>query len=169
MSTSAPALAVSRLPRLGIVFDGGGGANGLLNSAYLNLRSTTGEAITLSSPVTMTVTVVGRNSNVTAERSMTFGSSNGSISKRTYNATMRTTTFTWTVPAGTVVPTTFAKASNPDILFSFGDGLATGGRITNKIVVNDITGGIIDPQTMPVDSSVVKDYDRGAASPDGIY
>lgn len=40
----------------------------------------------------------------------------------------------------------------------------TGGRITEALSTN---GPI--PANLPIDSSVVKDYDRRAVSPDGIY
>ncbi|WP_460476801.1 hypothetical protein [Brachybacterium huguangmaarense] len=53
--------------------------------------------------------------------------------------------------------------SIPDILFSFGDGLAGGQRITNKIVVTSISGGRMNG--LPVDSSVATDV--SGVSPDG--
>ena len=56
----------------------------------------------------------------------------------------------------------------PDILFSFGDGLAGVNRITNKIVVTAVNGASLS-QTLPVDSSVLKDKNKRAISPDGIY
>ena len=67
-----------------------------------------------------------------------------------------------------VPPLATGGTSLPDILFSFGDGLSGTKRITNKIVVTSITGGATT-QTLPLDSSVVKDKNQGAVSPDGIY
>ncbi|WP_144795279.1 hypothetical protein [Kocuria palustris] len=172
LAAQAPAMALSPAStRLGVVFDGGGGSNGYFNSAYLNLRSATGAPLTLAAPVTLTIDVVGLNPKANDERSMTFGSSNGTIGPRTYNRATHTTTFTWTVPAGTVVPTARRNSSNPDILFTFRDGAsntAGAGRITNKIVVRSITGGtLVEPSGPPIDSSVV--HDESGVSPDGIY
>lgn len=170
---ASPAPAMAATPpeqQFGVVFDGGGGTNGLLNSTYLNLYSTTGKSITLTQPVTLTVDVVGLTGSGTAERSFSASSSNGTTTRSAYNSTTRTTRLTWTLPVGTVVPTTKVATANPDILFSFGDGGHSGGRITNKIVVRSISGGrITAPSGLPIDSTVVKDYDQKAASPDGIY
>lgn len=169
LAAQAPAMAASPPnQQFGVVFDGGGGANGYLNSAYLNLRSTTGSPVTLTAPVTLTIDVAGLNPTNSRERSFTAGSSNGSIS-RTYDSSTRITTILWTLPVGTVVPTTYANGANPDILFTFNDG-GLSNRITNKIVVRAIAGGrITQLKALPIDSSVVKDYDKGAVSPDGIY
>lgn len=171
VAAAAPAMAATpENQRFGVVFDGGGGGNGILNSTYLNLYSTTGLSITLTEPVTITVDVVGVTGSGTAERSFTAGSSNGAIVRRTYDQTTRTTRIIWTLPVGTVVPTSQVATANPDILFSFGDGGHIGGRIRNKIVVRSIAGGrITAPSGLPIDSSVVGDYDQGAPSPDGIY
>lgn len=171
VASAAPAMAATPpTQRFGVAFDGGGGANGLLNSMYMNLYSTTGQSITLTEPVTLTVDVVGLTGSGTAERSFTGDSSNGSVVRSSYNRATRTTRFTWTLPRGTVVPTTKVATANPDILFSFGDGGDSGGRITNKVVVRTIAGGrITAPSGLPLDSTVVKDYDQKAASPDGIY
>lgn len=159
----APAYAASTF-RYAVAF-GGGGGNGLLNSVYLNFGAApnTG-AITLDQAIRVTIRVVGLNPNTTTERSFTPSSSDSTIGTRSYNAATRTTTFTWTVPRGTVVPVVGAEPANSDILFSFGDGLAGGQRITNKIVVTSISGGRMNG--LPVDSSVVKDV--SGVSPDGI-
>lgn len=164
-----PAYAVSNESMFGFNFDGGGGANGYLNSAYLNFGTTTGSSYTLATPVTVTVNVVGLLTATNDERSFTVGSSNGSISRQTYNTATHTTTITWTIPAGTVVPPLATGGTAlPDILFSFRDGLTGAGRLTNKIVVTSATGARLS-QTLPLDSSVVKDKNQGAVSPDGIY
>lgn len=174
-ATAAPALAVSPA-HLGIVFDGGGGTNGLLNSVYLNLYSTSGEEVVLSTAITLSIEVVGLNPNTSAERSFTPGSSYGTITGRRYNSTTKTTYFTWTLPAGTRFPTDRLSTDTPDILFSFGDGLAGTRRITNKIIVRSLSRAnssfavdITSPNALPIDSSIVKDLDQKAVSPDGIY
>lgn len=166
---AAPAFAASTSGTLIYRFDGGGGANGYPLTAYLNIRSTTGQTIVLAEPMVLTIDVVGLNLNTTEERSFTPVTSYGTISGRTYNPATRTTTFTWTVSAGTSISPLGTSGSYPDLRFSFGSGLTAGGvngRITNKIVVRSITGYPTPPLT-PIDSSVVKDI--GGVSPDGIY
>lgn len=165
---AAPAMAVSKNP-FDVQFDGGGGGNGYLNSVYLNLGVAVGAPApsTLEKPLVITVDVVGLNPNTTRERSFSAGSSDGTVG-RTYDAATRTTTLTWTIPLGCRVPTIGSGAANPDILFSFGDGLAGGQRITNKIVVRSISGGQF-AKPLPIDSSVQGDVNQRATSPDGIY
>lgn len=166
-SATVPAYAASGI--FAVNFDGGGGANGFQNSVYLNFGTSNGTTQTLTKPVTLTINVVGLNTNTTTQRSFTAGSSNGTIGTKTYNSATRTTTFTWTIPAGTSIPPLATGGTAlPDILFSFGDGLAGFNRITNKIVVTSVSG-ISLSQTLPIDSSVVKDKNQGAVSPDGIY
>lgn len=173
---SAPAvLATAIIPAyaasgaFGFTFDGGGGANGFLNSTYLNFGTTDGSTRTLATEVIITVNVVGLNTLATRERSFIAGSSDGAISRQAYNSATRTTTITWIIPKGTVVrPLATGGTSLPDILFSFGDGLSSGRRITNKIVVTSISNATLS-QPLPVDSSVVKDRNQNALSPDGIY
>lgn len=172
MATAAPAFAASPPnQQFGVVFDGGRGANGYLNSVYLNLRAaTTVGQFTSTAPVYVTIDVIGLNSSATGERAFTAGSSDGSIQRSPYNATTRTTRLVWTIPAGTLFPASNTASSVPDILFSFGDGLVSGRRVTNKIVVRSISGGrIVQPMSLPVDSSVVKDFNTSTSSPDGIY
>lgn len=184
VSVAAPAVAASPHDvAYGINFDGGGGANGWFNSMYLNLGTVTGTSpVTLTSPLTVTIDVIGLNSAAREERSMTFGSSHGAVTKQPYNPDTRTTTVTWTIPAGARVPVNGTDPANPDLLFTFRDGASKDGRITNKVVIRSITGGRLTevlhkdgsmigsvPANLPIDSSVVKDYDRRAVSPDGIY
>ena len=175
VAAAAPAMAVSPV-NIGLVFDGGGGTNGLLNSTYLNVYSTSGQEVVLPSAITLSVAVVGLNPNTTVERSFSIGSSGQTLSARTYDPATRTTTFTWTIAAGTRLTTDPVAPANPDILFSFGDGLAGTRRITNKIVVRSLTVAntahrvvLTSPSSLPADSSVMRDYDQKAASPDGIY
>lgn len=149
----------------GVLFDGGGGANGYLTSTYLDLGVAIGpKPFTLTAPLVLTIDVVGLNPNTTTQRSFTPSSSDGTIGTRAYNTATRTTTFAWTIPAGTVVPATGTATANPDILFSFGDGLSGSERITNKIVATSISGGRMNG--LPIDSSVAKDV--SGVSPDGI-
>lgn len=184
VSVAAPAVAASPHDiAYGINFDGGGGANGYLNSAYLNLGWATGThpqgtELTLTEPLVLTIDVIGLNTSTSTERSMSASTSHGSIIRGAYDTGRRTTRFQWTIPAGERVPVNGVAGPNQDVLFSFGGGLAGGQRITNKIVVRSVTGGRITevlstngavPANLPIDSSVVKDYDRKAASPDGIY
>ena len=166
-SAAVPAYAASGI--FAVNFDGGGGANGWQNSVYLNFGTSNGSTQTLTKPVTLTINVIGLNTNTTTQRSFIIGSSNGTLGTRTYTAATRTTTFTWTIPAGTSIPP-LATGGNalPDILCSFGDGLAGVNRITNKIVVTAVSGASLS-QTLPVDSSVLKDKNKRAISPDGIY
>lgn len=167
VSAVAPAMALSQQDaRFDVLFDGGGGSNGFVNSAYLDLGTAKGSGpFTLLQPLIITVQVVGLQANATSERGYGVGSSNGSISRGSYDPATRTTTITWTIPAGTVIPEVGTATANPDILFSFRDGGATN-RITNKIVVTGITnGGFV--KSLPIDSTVVKDV--SGVSPDGIY
>lgn len=171
-ASAAPAFAASPPnQQFGVVFDGQGGINGTLNSMYLNLRAADSVgAFRSTAPVYVTIDVVGLLTNATSERSFTASTSTGSIQRSRYNATTRTTRLVWTIPAGTYFPAENITSAVPDILFSFGDGLSTQGRITNKIVVSGISGGrIVQPGSLPVDSSVVKDFVTSRASADGIY
>lgn len=171
VGSAAPAFAASP-PQLGVNFDGGGGVNGLVNSVYLNLGVATGISapVTLSQPVVVTIDVVGLNTQATSERSFSASSSYGSVQRNTYNSTTRTTTIVWTIPAGESLPTVGTSTNVPDLLFSFRDGGIGSRQITNKIVVRSVTGGFItQPSAPPVDSSVVRDVNQSAISPDGIY
>lgn len=171
VSSSAPAYAASGAV-FGVNFDGGGGANGFVNSVYLNLGVAQGylAPFTLRQPLVIIVDVVGLNPDATNERSFTAGSSYGTLQRGNYNPDTRTTTFVWTLPAGERIPGAGTTTNVPDILFSFRDGFTFRGRITNKIVVRGVTGGAItQPTGLPVDSSVVRDINGRAASPDGIY
>lgn len=171
-STAAPAFAASTAV-FGVNFDGGGGANGYTNSVYLNLGVAQGYTapFTLSEPLVVTVDVISINEDATRERLFTAGSSYGNLQRGEYNAQTRTTTFVWTLPAGQRIPTVSTATNVPDILFSFGTGFTlSGGRITNKVVVRSVTGGTItQPSALPIDSSVVRDINQSAVSPDGIY
>lgn len=171
-ASAAPAYAASPPnQQFGVVFDGGGGANGALNSVYLNLRAaTTVGEFRSTEPVYVTIDVVGLLTNAQDERSFSAGSSDGSIQRSPYDPATRTTRLVWRIPAGTLFPASNTGVAVPDILFSFRDGLSLRGRITNKIVVRSISGGrIVQPTSLPVDSSVVKDQNSSAVSPDGIY
>ncbi|MDV3294801.1 MAG: hypothetical protein LOY01_03155 [Brachybacterium paraconglomeratum] len=187
VSVAAPAVAASPHDiAYGINFDGGGAANGYFNSAYLNLGWATGTqpagtVLTLTEPLVLIIDVVGLNTAARDERSMEFGSSDGAIVRRTYNQATRTTTLVWTIPVGRRIPVNGTAPANPDVLFTFRDGASStsgAGRITDKIVVRSVTGCRITealstngpiPANLPIGSSVVKDYDRRAVSPDGIY
>lgn len=172
-ASNAPAYAASNVAPFGILFDGGGGANGYLNSAYLDLgiaRTSPLNSYTLIEDLVVTVDVIGLSGPAANERSFTAGSSYGSLSRADYNSATRTTRLTWILPAGTVMPKLSTSNSVPDILFSFRDGATGIGRVTNKIVITSIRNGYItDPHGPPLDSSVVKDQNHGAVSPDGIY
>lgn len=171
VGTAAPAFAAST-PPLGVNFDGGSGANGLYNTMYFNLGVASGcpAPYTLTQDLVITLDVVGLLTDATRERSFTATSSDGRVQRSSYNATTRTTTITWTVPAGSVLPVEGNATTNRDLLFVFQDGLSTAGRITNKVVVRSITGGVIaSPSSVPIDSSVVGDYNQSRVSPDGIY
>lgn len=165
-----PAYAASPTnPDLGVLFDGGGGSNGYLNSVYVDLGvPTTGSPVTLQAPLIITLNVVGLLAGATDERAFTVSASLGSVSRGAYNASTRTTTITWTLPAGTNLPKVSTATGVPDMLFSFQDGASSKGRITNKIVITSTTGGtIVSPGSVPLDSTVVKDV--SGVSPDGIY
>ncbi|WP_369067134.1 hypothetical protein [Kocuria carniphila] len=170
-ASAAPAYAASPPnQQFGVVFDGGSGANGFYNTTYLNLRAaaTVGE-FRSTAPIYVTVDVIGLNTNATRERSFSAGSSDGSIERSSYDAATRTTRLVWTIPAGTLFPAANTAATVPDIYFIFNDG-GLSNRITNKNVVRSISGGrIVQPTSLPIDSSVVKDFNSGNASPDGIY
>lgn len=77
------------------------------------------------------------------------------------------------IPAGTRVTSESRSSRKPQILFTFRDGASStsgAGRITNKVVIRSIAGGrIAEPGSLPLESSVVKDYNQRATSPDGIY
>lgn len=173
MTAAVPAMALSQQDlNLGVMFDGGGGANGYLNSVYFNLGTVySGDApYTLTAPVQVTLNVVGLLNSTNDERSFTAGSDYGTLTRGAYNKTTHTTTLTWTLPAGTSIPKLSTGTNVPDILFSFRDGLTGAGRLTNKIVVTSVTGALLSvPSAAPVDSSVVKDNNKSAVSPDGIY
>lgn len=176
VSAVAPAYAASA-QRFGVLFDGGGGSNGFGQSVYLNFgAAANASAFTLPAPITVYISVVGLNTNTTTQRSFTASSSYGTLTRIGYTASTRTTTFTWTLPAGQVLPVVSTANNVPDVLFSFGDGLAGTQRITNKIVVTGVSsasggnpdaGSIVTPSKVPVDSTVVKDV--SGVSPDGIY
>ena len=171
-ASAAPAFAASPPnQQFGVVFDGQGGANGYFNTTYLNLRAADSVgAFRSTAPVYVTVDVVGLLTNTTSERSFSANTSTGSIQRSSYNATTRTTQLVWTIPAGTYFPAENTTAAVPDILFVFGDGLTGQGRITNRVVVTGISGGrIVQPGSLPLDSSVVKDFVASRASADGIY
>lgn len=172
-AANAPAYAASNTVPFGIMFDGGGGANGYLNSAYLDLgisRKVARTTYTLINALVVVVDVIGLSGPAANERSFTAGSSYGTLSRAAYNASTRTTRLTWTLPAGTMIPKLSTANSVPDILFSFRDGATGNGRVTNKIVVQSVRNGYInDPAAPPLDSTVVRDQNQGAPSPDGIY
>ena len=127
--------------------------------------------ITLEAPLTITVDVIGLSELARDERDFTADSSGNRIERADYNPDTHITRLQWMIPAGTRVTNRERSARNPQILFSFRDGASStrgADRITNKIVVRSITGGrIVEPGSLPLDSSVVKDL-RGV-SPDGIY
>ncbi|WP_126855761.1 hypothetical protein [Kocuria sp. HSID16901] len=173
-TAAMPAQAASPTnPDLGVLFDGGGGADGYLNSVYVDLGvPATGTPMTLQAPLVMTLNVEGLLTAATDERAFTVSASLGSVSRGAYNVSTRTTTITWTLPAGTKLPKVSTASGVPDILFTFQDGESktTTGRIKNKIVITSVTGGtIVTPSSTPIDSSVVRDVNQGAASPNGIY
>lgn len=173
LAAAAPAQASSPpSSTFAIEFDGGGGANGALNSMYVNLMTLPSVSeITLEAPLTITVDVIGLSERARDERDFTAGSSGNRIQRSSYNPDTHTTRLEWMIPAGTRVTNRSQSSRNPQILLSFRDGAsATPGaeRITNKVVVRSITGGrIVAPTSPPLDSSVIKDL-RGV-SPDGIY
>lgn len=175
LAAAAPAQAASPpSSTFAIEFDGGGGINGFLNSAYLNLMTLPSvEEITLEAPLTITVDVIGLSKLARDERDFTAGSSGNRIQRAAYNPDTYTTRLQWMIPAGTRVTNRSQSSRNPQILFSFRDGASkTDGadRITNKIVVRSITGGrIVAPGPLPLDSSVVKDVRTDKRSGDGIY
>ena len=90
-----------------------------------------------------------------------------------YDPATRTTRLQWMIPAGTRVTSELRSSRNPQILFTFRDGASrtsAAGRITNTVVIRSIAGGrIVEPGSLPLDPSVVKDYNQRATSPDGIY
>ncbi|WP_030014089.1 MULTISPECIES: hypothetical protein [Micrococcales] len=174
-TAAVPAYAASPTnPDLGVLFDGGGGANGAYNTVTVNLglaTSSTVSSMTLQAPMVVTIDIVGLLSAATDERSFRVVTSYGSITRGAYNASTHRTTLTWTIPNGTVTPKLARGSSIPNFLLTFNDGASatTSGRITNKIVITSVTGGtIVEPNAVPVDSSIVKDYTSGI-SPDGIY
>ncbi len=115
----------------------------------------------------VTLEVIGLTANNSTERSFTPSSSYGTVNRGSYDSTTRTTPLTWIIQAGTVVPRIGTSVDNPDILFRWRSGGATQ-RITNKVVVTGISEGRL-AQTLPIDSSVVKDVNQGYLDPDGIY
>lgn len=88
-----------------------------------------------------------------------------------YDPATCTTRLQWMIPAGTRVTSESRSSRNPQILFTFRDGASStsgAGRITNTVAIRSIAGGrIVEPGSLPLDSSAVKDL-RGV-SPDGIY
>lgn len=174
-TAAVPAYAASPTnPNLGVLFDGGGGANGAYNTVTVNLglaTSSTTSTLTLQTPIVVTFNIVGLLPAATDERSFYAVTSFGSKTRSSYNVATHTTTMVWTIPTGTVTPKLARGSDVPNILFTFNDGdsSTTDGRITNKIVITSVTGGtIVQPNAVPVDSSIVKDYAPGV-SPDGIY
>lgn len=169
----APAMAASQpSTKFAVAFDGGSGANGFLQSVYLNFGLAPGEQapFTLTSPVTVHFNVVGLLAGTTDQRDFSASTSDGTLSRGTYDATTKSTPFTWIIPAGFSITTIGTDSSLPDVLFSFRDGLTGAGRLTDKIVVTSVTGAnVTSPSAPPVDSSVVKDYNKSGVSPDGIY
>lgn len=171
-ASAAPAYAASPPnQQFGVVFDGQGGANGYLNTMYLNLGAAeTVGAFTSTAPISVTIDVVGLLQNARDERTFTASTSYGSIRRSAYDSATRTTRLVWNIPSGTFFPAANIANNIPDILFSFGGGLSSQGRITNKIVVTSISGGrTVQPGSLPLDSSVVKDFVSSRASSDGIY
>lgn len=169
-AAAVPAVAASPTnPDLAVLFDGGGGANGYLNATYFNLGvPAINSPMTLQATVTVVINVVGLLETATDERSFSVGSSYGTVSRGSCNSATRTTAITWTLPAGTRIPKIGTGTNVPDVLFTFGGGASGAGRITNKLVVVSVSGGtIVSPQTVPVDSTIVKDV--SGVSPDGIY
>lgn len=170
-SATVPAYAASNEAYFGFFFDGGGGANSYYNTMTLNFGTTTGSSYTLTVPTIVTIDVVGLNKNATDERSqrVAITSSFGSVSRGAYDPATFTTRYTWTMPVGTVV-SPLARGSN-NILFTFNDGNSKvpGERITNKVVISTVSAGTRMTQPIPLDSSAVGDYNKGATSPDGIY
>ncbi|WP_143467959.1 hypothetical protein [Kocuria massiliensis] len=131
-----------------------------------------GTPMTLQAPLVISLNVEGLLTAATDERAFTVSASLGSVSRGAYNVSTRTTTITWTLPAGTNLPKVSTASGVPDILFTFQDGgsKTTTGRIKNKIVITSVTGGtIVTPSSTPIDSSVVRDVNQGAVSPNGIY
>lgn len=94
---------------------------------YVNfgVAPSTSSTVLLSQAIAITIDVIGMNPSATAERSFTVSSSYGTVSRSAYKASTRTTTITWTLPAGTTLPTDSLASHVPDLPFSFGDGLAT--------------------------------------------
>lgn len=90
-----------------------------------------------------------------------------------YDPPTRTTRLQRLIPAGTRVTSESRSSRNPQILFTFRDGASrtsAAGRISNTVVIRSIAGGrIVEPGSLPLDPSVVKDYNQRATSPDGIY
>lgn len=176
IATAAPAMAVSP-EQVQVLFDGGGGSNSYFNTAYVNLLPPGGvgsPTITTTHTLVFTIDIIGLNTLANDERSMGFAAHRGSTFQRAaYNATTRTTRIIWTVPAGSTINGTARGAEKTNLEITFRDGASStsgAGRITNKIVVRSVTGGtVVGPNQLPADSSVIKDYYRGAVSPDGIY
>lgn len=169
----APAMAVSpNSQRVGILFDGGGGSNGWVNTVYVNLMAPDGQAYTTTAPMTFIIDVVGLNEKAQDERSFDLNARQGtSVQRGSYNPATRTTRLTWTVPAGSRVTPEQLGGAKTNLAIEFLDGASStrgAGRITNKVVVRSVTGGVIvSPTSPPIDSSIVRDV-RGI-SPDGIY
>lgn len=171
-AAQAPAVAASPANQIfGILFDGGSNIDGRLGNSYLNFGTTNSVGtITLTQPVVIRFDVVGLLAGSTAVRDFTAGASTGQLSRGAYVASTQTVPFTWTLPVGTVIPPVGPGTSVPDVLFSWRDGGQSGQLLTNKIVVRSISGGrIVSPGTLPLDSTVVKDYNQRAPSPNGIY
>lgn len=168
VTAAAPALAASVAPLYDIKFDGGGGSNGFMNSVYINFGTINSTKGALPSAVVVSFNIVGLNASASNyQRSFTVGTSTGTMVRSAYNSTTRTTSFVWTIPAGTKYDSMTNGAI--DALVSFGDGLAPNlQRITNKIVVTSVSGVVI-ASGMPLDSTVVGDMNKSAVSPDGKY
>lgn len=168
VAAAAPAMAATpKNQRFAVEFDNASGVNGYLQASYLNVGMipSVGE-IALTQPITIRFDVVGLMPTATNPRDFSASTSFGDLARGSYNRSTQTIPFTWTIPAGTQVNTIGQSARVPDVLFSWRDGAHNGGRITNKIVVRSITGGmIVQPKAPPIDSSVV--HDRTGR--DGIY
>lgn len=168
VAAAAPAMAATpENQRFAVEFDNVLGFNGYVQASYLNVGmiSSVGETV-LSQPITIRFDVVGLMETATNPRDFSASSSFGTLTRGSYNQATQTIPFTWTIPAGQRVNVIGESARVPDVLFSWRDGAHNGGRITNKIVVRSMEGGrIVQPDSPPIDSSVVGDR----TGRDGIY
>jgi len=180
--TATPALAMSARG-ISVLFNQPvAGSDGYLQQSYLNLGMQPGtSAYTLPASMTVYFQVVGLNTRTVDERSFTASSSDGTVRKLAYDPTIRTTRFSWVIPAGTRIPslstTNPGDSAYPDVAFYWRDGLTSNGRITSKVVVTGISGPTSSlpltgygnrqagPASAPIDSAVVGDLSTG----NGIY